>query len=691
MRPFPRLLALSSFVLTAAIAAAPTVTITPVRDGAVRSLAGCRVMLEATGTAPRVLPCEPLRLEAGHYTAWIEADRFISRAEWEFDHPGGETTHRSAVVPAGRARVDAAKLEAGARVRLFSLTEPFSRAVSRDGTAVLMPAGKAVAIAFDGRDRVIAVSAPVTVSAGTLADVDLSAPVRSTLAVRAVVESSEAFELVRDARFTPDLFLPRIGLAVWYDLDATDTSIEAHSERLAMPPLPVKLRRNAVAFEDVRLKRKPSLTVRLEATSEVLRELLPAKLTLRAAGDAAVLRDAKVTAAEQSFAFVPPAVLRCVLEAGPLRLEQRADLSAGEDATVSFVLDPVEVSGRVTHGGKRVRADVEFRSGEEETRVETAADGTYSVRLWQPGGKYVVEVRVTDPPLQPTHTDLVDIDEDTSSLNIDVPDSRVAVRVVDDSDGKPIARAHVTAFNTWHEAEAGRRRAGRTVIADERGEVMLPPLREGEVVVHAAAEGYREIEPLRFAAPESGAEIQRFEIALRRRETRSLQLRLPDGSPAAHAQLHAVGGDGRDFGARADAAGRIAVPADFTAGVMLIRHASGHVAAQRWPLSADELVLQHRGAPLVVRVETVAGEPSRFTTVTLWIEGVRLTPPALAFLADGATMTDATGVWIARSVPPVAFRVAASRSGPTSDAAVLTAFASDVRAPWPPVVVVKVQ
>lgn len=689
MTPLGRLLALSTFLLTAAVAAAPAVTITPVRDGVARPLAGCRIVLEAAGAAPRVLPCEPVRLEKGRYTAWIEADHFISRAEWQFDHPGGETAHRSAVVPAGRVRVDAPKLETGARVRLFSVTEPFSRAVPAGGAPVLMPAGNVVAVAFDGRDRVIAVSAPVTVSGGKLADVDLTAPARSTLAIRAAADSAEPFELVRDARFPPDVFLPRIGLAVWYGLEAADTSVEARSERLAMPPLPVQLRRNAVAFEHVRLRRKPSLTVRLEGSADVLRELLPATLTLRAAGDATAVRDAKVTAAEHSFPFVPAAILGCILEAGPLRLEQRADLSAGDDATITFLIDPVEVSGRITHGGRRVRGNVEFRSGGEETRVETDADGAYAVRLWQPG-KHVVEVRVTDPPLQPTHTDLVDIHDDTSSLDVDVPDTRVSIRVIDESDGKPIARANVTAFNTWHEAEAGRRRSGRTVIADERGEAMLPPLRAGDVVVHAAAPGYREREPLRFAAPDSATE-RRYEIALRRRETRSLQLRLPDGSPAAHAQLHAVSADGRDFGARADAAGRIEVPADFTAGVMLLRHATGHVAAERWPLPAGELVLRLRGAPLVVRAEDGKGEPSRFTTVTLWMHGVRLTPPALAFLADGATMTDATGVWIARSVPPVALRVAAARAGQTSDAAVLTAFASDVPAPWPAVVVVKVQ
>jgi hypothetical protein len=686
------MLALATWVLTTAIAAAPAVTITPVRDGAVGPLAGCRILLEAPagGPSPRVLPCAPLRLEAGRYTAWIEADHFISREEWQFDHPGAESAHRSAVVPAGRARVDMSDLESGARVRLFSLAEAFSRAVPRGGTPVLMPAGKAVAVAFDVRDRVIAVSAPVTVSARQLADIELSAPARSALAIRALPENDEPFELVRDARFLPDLFLPRIGLAVWYAVDAADTSVEVRSERLYMPPLPVTLRRNAVAFEEVRLKRKPSLTVRLDGTAEVLRELLPATVALQAAGDAALLRKAEVTTAEHSFAFVPPAVLRCVLEAGPVKLEQRADLSAGEDAAVTFLLDPFEVSGRITHGGKHVRGEVEFRGGGEETRVETEADGTYSVRLWQ-AGKYVVEVRITEPPLQPTHTDLVDVDEDTASLDIDIPDSRVAVRVVDESDGKPIARAHVTTFNTWNEAEAGRRRAGRTVIADERGEALLPPLRSGEVVVHAAAQGYREVEPLRFAAPESGSEMRRFEIALRRRETGSVQLRLPDGSPAPHAELHAVSADGRELGARADAAGRVAVPADFAAGVLLIRHATGHVAAVRWPSAADELVLQLRGVPLVVRAENAAGEPSRFTTVALWIHGVRLTQPALAFLADGATMTDAGGVWVARSVPPVPIRIAAARSGQTSEAAVLTAFATDVAAPWPPVIIVKVQ
>ena len=146
----------------------------------------------------------------------------------------------------------------------------------------------------------------------------------------------------------------------------------------------------------MRLRRKPSLTVRLEGTAELLRELLPATVTLQAAGDTALHRKADVTAAEQSFELVPPAVLRCVLEAGPVKLEQRADLSAGEDGTVTFVLDPFEVSGRVTHGGKQVRGEVEFRGGVEETRVKTEADGTYSARLWQPG-KYVVEVWIVEP------------------------------------------------------------------------------------------------------------------------------------------------------------------------------------------------------------------------------------------------------------------------------------------------------
>lgn len=166
----------------------------------------------------------------GWYTAWVEAEDVISPLI-VFSYGGGGRPARSLVplTPAGRVRVSMERaLRPDETIRLIALQggpRPFGRRVTgaEASEGVRMPAGPIIAGVFRGEDA-IALSRPVTVTAGTVTSVPLEPPQQaSVLAILQHPRLGERLELLLESdgrRLLPDVRLDATTLTygIWYEL-----------------------------------------------------------------------------------------------------------------------------------------------------------------------------------------------------------------------------------------------------------------------------------------------------------------------------------------------------------------------------------------------------------------------------------------------------------------------------------------
>jgi hypothetical protein len=96
-------------------------------------------------------------------------------------------------------------------------------------------------------------------------------------------------------------------------------------------------------------------------------------------------------------------------------------------------------------------------------------------------------------------------------------------------------------------------------------------------------------------------------------------------------------------------------------------------------VSTDEIVLLPAAPPVRIRV-------SSQTRIALWMDGVRVSGPAVTFLTWNSEMSDAEGSWWAKNLPPQPLRVLAWQRTPAQDIAsgLRDANATIIPYPWPP-------
>lgn len=626
---------------------------------------------------------------------WIEDRKVISPRPLEvtFDRACGSELAMP-VVAGGFVSVATNEAKPLRLIHIAGLEEGLARAIE-SASRVLMPLGPTVAVALDRQDRVAAVSRPFTVRADNATALDWT-----HAAVPAVVltfdvapaAAGEPFELLANGQTRPDVLVTHRGrhLAIWYGLTGPDARITVASKRVHMEPVTVITDRRGIASAQGTVRPLPALTVNVTIPEDVRSALDDAVLTVSGlAGNELLVRSGDVTGT-QRFAALPPQALKAVLEIGSHKLTRTADLSRGDDATIDFALQPYVVSGVVSHGDERAKARIEFRR-DDSIHTKSDASGRYEVVLWE-GGKYVAEIRLEDEPGVPSHLDLVNVDHSTTTLDFHIPRAIHRVRVLDDQSGAPIAGALITVFNVWNDPEQGRRNVGRNVATGPQGEALLPGLRPGTAEVHASAEGYQGAEPVTLVAG-PGQPARTIEIRLRPREaSRTASVLLPDGSAAAGARLSALAAGAPVWSGMADKDGSVAIPSALDAEMLLASHPGAGLFAGRWTGGGQPLTvrLPRAAAPVVVKVVRSDGSAARFAPVTIWLDGLPISDPALAVFTGAVAATDGEGVWVGRNLPPAGFRIAAVRSrSRTSGPAALEPLSTQVPFPWPGVVTIR--
>jgi hypothetical protein len=692
----------------------PTSSTSGGKLGALLPTSDCRVMLApwTDFAAEHAYDCGVWFQPAeGRYQAWLEkGDERIS--------PTAATINYARAPFEGRGQLIVMPLEAGGRVALapdvalppgaevslmnfdsccrVALGVPFTRRVSDLRalySGVMMPSGHVFAGMFDRRTRdAIAIARPVMVEGGKTVVTAPRAPAagRSDVFVslgRPIRKSREVdvVQLTLDNKKPEILFDgdDRI-YAAWFDVKSDAARFAVASKTLRLQERILTLLPGRVTTVREELQKLPAVRVSLLAPAEAFGDE-PVYVDAMPPSRTRTLQTAAIQPGGDALLEALPAEpVEIVLRSGAWRLRQSVDLSAGIDEQVVFDPHPIVVNGEVFHGRERAaNALVEFEADDGFVKSTADREGRYRITLLRGGDAWTIQVTIPGRAGPPFVDGFLQINE-SRKLDLKVPRTDYSVRVVDAVNGRGIADARVFATNVFlHSPEAGDMTLSQRAVADQHGIAQLQPLREGRIEIQAAADGYAESEKVRGVVDEDDSKAE-FEVRLQPiGETVPLQLRMSDGRTAGAAELMAVsaphGSQPPLWRGQSDAHGVVRVPRNIDGAMLLIRSQDAASAVRTFDADASsDIVLQPPAAPIRVTV------PSR-TRIAVWIDGIRVSGPAVTFLTWSSEASYAEGSWWAKNLPAQPLRILAWQWTAVQEIAtgLRDANAATIPYPWP--------
>lgn len=676
---------------------------------------GCETHLVPTGDPERELlfPCgQWFQPPNGTYRVWLEKPGLSTVGHGVVSYEAEPFNGRGMAMmmplePAGRvALAKEVPLEEGVSFRLLQirgpkdgiLLLPFERRLNATAAraGVQMGVGTVLAAIFDRRTNdAIALAPPLRIAAAQTSYAVPAPPVKGsdvfvTLERPRTVTGDEdevalALQLGAVTR-KPDLFMntPRRVFAVWYGVEGQTAKLRVVSKSLRYTGPTLVLRPKQVVTLRGKLEILPSLGISVLAPDGALRAAEP-QIEVRRPRDNELVRKAPITLGEPlRLEAVPAESLDVVLVVHPWEFRKAVDLSSGEDDSIVFELQPIVVTGTVYHGREIApHAEVAFAVDRDMIRTTANSEGRYELVFWSPALDYRAEVVVKDRDGPPFVEGFLDVRR-SCTIDFHVPSTRYTVSVVDAETKEPISGARVISGNDWSAREGSS--AVQTAITDANGRASLPPLREGNLVVRARADGYFDSEPSRKSVEAIDAEGH-FEIGLRPvGATGEVRLLTADGRGVAGAELWAVGtGDGHHpplWRGTSDDGGRVVIPKTVRHSLFLIRSPFTASAIRRLDELRDEQeawVLPPAATPIRVQASSQA-------RLALWIDGVRVSGAALAFLTGSLEATDATGAWSTAKLQGRPLRLLAWRSAVSIESGAYDVVATHVDYPWPAVI-----
>lgn len=678
---------------------------------------------------------------SGWYYYWLQGGWRMSPQAGLFSH----STSANAVMPAfttlvdaGRVRLPAEDLELGSDIALELLhggsyrEQGFLRweillrkSADEIGEGVLLPAGPAVGALWNrGTRRYVALSRPFAVRARTTVAVPLQVPqgvAQLVAEVRRHPETSgeepreiELFVKLGERQVPPDfkVITANKAFAYWYSLAPGTAHLRADSGRTAFESPPIELSAGSIERVDGQLAPWPALDVELDLPTGLVPEVL--EIRRLPSGEAVAEQLLKPKDDSHHFDKVPPALLEVVLRTPFGPFARQVDLSSGQDGSVRLEPDLLTLRGTVYHGDEPHRAKLTFTNTARATReAEADEEGVYEVVSLNP--LRVVSIELPGVKGAPYVDFFAPAIDESRELDFHLSDAEVQVKVTDATTGKGVEKASVNLRNNYvipgdPEADDEELRKDKTkgvfqsVTTDERGTAWLPPLRRGSLELRATAKGYAPMEePLKVEIPDETVD-QTFKVRIEPEgETAALRLRLPNGAPAANADVMLVKSLSLPsdlFHGRADAEGVIQPPAG-TAGFLLVKHPAAAFLVREWqpakgnePGGEDlEWTLPPAGLPLTVLVRDSSGRSvAPRAELALWVGGRRLSGMALSWLTNRSPVTDPNGYWRAANLPAGPLAVLAWGIGirQEAEAGALDGQATEVVVPWPEVVEVRV-
>jgi hypothetical protein len=571
---------------------------------------------------------------------------------------------------------------------------------ARAETGFQVPTGVMLPGLFDPEGNAVALSRPTTVKKGERTVIDPRPPAIGG-DLLAIIDDSPKHDLRKQVavldgalgKRQPDALSVTSSrlIAIWYAVPAGDWQLMIDG-RASSNKFPIHTTRGRVVTIRKQLSvraPKSALQVTIELPGKEQPKLHVA--VRRSGATDAIVRAALKPNETHTFADLEPALVEVVLDVDGWRMIQRADLTLG-DASTSFKLEPIHVTGTVFVGEHRARATVGFRGDEKWTEFETDADGAYEATLWKPQ-RYIVRVKLADYEQREPFSETQKIDLDRT-LDFHIPEGKLAVHVIDEETKKGISEAKVTVMSRWDLPNEGRGSTAAPVPINGEGIGLLAPSRTGSLQFFVTAAGYLPHDPVDIKV--DAGESRTIEIALKPQgEARAITLALAAGVPAVGAEVQAVDpstGQLR-FRGTAGADGRIDVPLSIAGSLLMIRHANAASEIRPWnpPATPERWTLGAPAEPLSLMVETLEGTPPHYGSpipVTFWVHGVKLRPAELRFLAWSLPTTDNAGVWTGRNLPREPLRVVAGRAPATGQAS-FDVLATLIPYPWPPSVKIR--
>jgi hypothetical protein len=579
------------------------------------------------------------------------------------------------------------------------LAVPFTRRLASNAAlhgGVMMPEGRVFTGIFDRRTRdAIAIAQPVVVEAGKNVTAAPRPPTKGQSDVfvslgRPRIRRSrdeDVVELTLDGKRPAMLFDgdDRI-YAAWFGVEHGTASFAASSKTLHLPTRTITLRSGAVTTIREELKTLPSIRVSLLAPTDAF-ESQPLNIDAMPPSGTQTIRTAAIRPGEESrIDALPIGPMSIVLRAGPWRFRQDVELTAGVESSVLFDLHPIIVNGNVFYGREHAaHAQVAFEADDGLVQATADAEGRYRLTLWRGDDAWTAQITVPGRAGPPFIDGFLRINE-SRTLDFSVPRTHYRVRVVDAVSGRGIAGAAVGAKNVFPRQDQEEMTLMQRAVSDVDGVAELAPMRDGTIEIGARADGYLESEKVRrtVADAESDAEI---EVPLRPvGDTVAVRLRFSDGRAAAFSELRAVSAPNGIQQAlwigQSDEHGMTHIPRSVNRAILLIRSPDAASAIRTFDVDADDNIVLQPAAPPI----RVHADPR--TRIALWIDGVRVSGPAVTFLTWSSEASDAEGWWWAKNLPAQPLRVLAWQRAPVQEivAGLRDASAITIPYPWPPAV-----
>ena len=558
------------------------------------------------------------------------------------------------------------------------------------GTGVPLPAGRAMAALWDRQaKRYVALSRLFEVRPDEAVEIPFQLPrdaahliveVRrhATVAATRDLGIDLVLKLGRDER-RPDLVVltSEGAQAVWAGLPPGAAELRARSGQTFFGPQPLDLLIGKIEHVSGELKPLPALGVEVDLPESLRREELTLVVRRLPAGEIVAEHTLAPDLLAHRFEGLPQSRLAIDLLTSLGSFTREVDLGSGTDAFL--LLDPelITLHGTVSRGDRPLSARLRLTTV-ERTRLETRTDdeGAYEMTFLEPLALLVIEgaggefdVRRFSPALA-----------DSRELDIHLPDNDLRVKVVDAATGEGVAGASVSLFHQETEAT-------HLEVTDDAGVARLSSLGSGALEIQALAKGYLPPrEPVWVEV--DGKKDQDFEVRLDPLgETVALHLTLPNGAPAAGAEVWlAMTLEGPPL-ATASANGEGVVELPRQAGVLLAKHRAAAFLVRPWRPHEGEQEVEWAfpdasGRPLTVQVRDSAGKGLR-SELALWIGGNRLAGSMLAWLTDTDSRTDSNGVWSGRNLPQAPVGILAWEPASTDRSEDLSGEATGVPFPWP--------
>jgi len=682
-------------------ASATTVILRQAGSGAT---ADCRAHVTVEGGAELVRACgTPVLVTGSGAVGWVETDTTIT--PFVTDVSNGGEVRIAAAVPAGTVAFPGVMLGPGERIRLVSLSPLskdnasgwlFVRDVTSTEAAPRMPVGLAVALLLDREDRVVGASRPIAVRAGATTDAAVvTHPEGAVLAAwldrppgtsansrTSVAVAGEPRDRAPDAEVTAGNAI----FAVWYGLEGSSARIAVDSDEVRLADDTVAIARGNVVLFRRQLRLLPALTVTIGAPPEDA--VLPRTLTLsvaRAVDEGKVLESRAVEAGHTyELGRLPAMPLVLDLRIGEFVLQKRANLSSGDDLTLSIPLSPVVVSGTVYAGGQPAQASVRFVQKGEPVVAETDDRGAYSVTLWEPR-RYIVETVLADKPASPPFAQEVRIPS-SGTLDIRIPANHLRVRVYDAADRHSVSGAQVMILNRWTGDSGSQSSVSSVTVNGASAE--LPPQHPGTVEITVRAAGYAPAEPLRLNVDDSTRD-RTLDVPLTKSSRRAGRRIFLNGLPAAGAELATFADDRMVWHDTVDADGYVELPPSTAFMRIVARHPSAATLVFfTGPISdVDTLSLTPAAPPLLIRGVDRQGHPigPAAAQVSIWLTGsVRLTGAEAAFATWSLAATAPDGTFLARGLGANPVRILVTRHAtlPKIESGAFDALSKWIAYPW---------